>query len=123
VLVRATSRIGAKKKPSRALRMRLFNRAGSHEGGKYIMSLDVVRKSAAVIMLFTGVSIACGGQNPPGATTPPEPASAQEGNEMVMPESEHTMPDGTKMPGHSHDNEGEHTMPDGTSMEGDEHAD
>lgn len=71
-----------------------------------------VRMVAALIAALVS-AYACGGQQQPPAETPPsseapaEPGSTESGDPGA--EGEHTMPDGSTMPGHQHEgDESEH---------------
>lgn len=55
------------------------------------------------------IAIACGGSSQPPAEAPAEPSTEpatepmpSETTDAGMPEGEHTMPDGSTMPGHEH---------------------
>lgn len=64
---------------------------------------------------------ACGSSQS-STDAPADPAAIAPAQGDAPDDGEHTMPDGTKMPGDQHGDHGEHTMPEGTKMPGDQHG-
>jgi len=72
-----------------------------------MMRVLLTRSRLAGAFLISCATVGCGGsqhpaESPEASPAPASPDADKPPTEQPAPEGEHTMPDGTKMPGHDH---------------------